>query len=49
MEQLFEIFAIKLKYIPEGFSRFLLQKINWEHRLISILGARGTGKTKLLL
>lgn len=49
MDQLFEIFAVKLRNVPKGFSRFLLQNIHWEHRLISILGARGTGKTTLLL
>lgn len=29
--------------------RYLLQKINWSNRLIGIKGARGTGKTILLL
>jgi predicted AAA+ superfamily ATPase len=31
------------------FKRFLLEKINWERRLIGIKGARGTGKTTLIL
>ncbi|MBO4886731.1 MAG: ATP-binding protein [Firmicutes bacterium] len=31
------------------FSRRLLHKIDWENRLISLRGARGTGKTTLLL
>jgi predicted AAA+ superfamily ATPase len=31
------------------FKRFLYQKINWQSRLIGIKGARGTGKTTMLL
>ncbi|WPR74270.1 ATP-binding protein [Algoriphagus sp. NG3] len=31
------------------FTRFLFDKIDWNDRLIGILGARGTGKTTLLL
>ena len=29
--------------------RFLLDKIDWRDRLISITGSRGTGKTTLIL
>ena len=29
--------------------RFLLDKIDWRDRLISIIGSRGTGKTTLIL
>lgn len=32
-----------------GFPRYLSMGINWENRLIGIKGARGTGKTHLLL
>lgn len=31
------------------FRRFLYDDINWENRMIAILGARGVGKTILLL
>lgn len=31
------------------FKRFLYNKVNWDNRLIGIIGARGTGKTTLLL
>ncbi|NOX46654.1 MAG: ATP-binding protein [Chlorobi bacterium] len=31
------------------FSRYLADKINWENRLIAIKGARGSGKTTLML
>ena len=32
-----------------SFSRYLMDKINWKNRLIAIKGARGTGKTTLIL
>ena len=32
-----------------GFSRFLFDKVRWNNRLIGIKGARGTGKTTLVL
>lgn len=31
------------------FQRYLLKEINWENRLVGILGSRGAGKTTLLL
>jgi len=34
---------------PMQFSRYLLKEIRWNNRLIGIKGARGTGKTTLLL
>lgn len=49
MERLYEIFDIKLRNVPMKFKRFLFSEINWENRLISILGARGSGKTTLVL
>jgi uncharacterized protein len=49
MEELFEIFAIKLRNVPMQFTRSLAGRINWNHRLIGVLGARGVGKTTLLL
>ncbi len=35
--------------VPEGFTRYLMDQINWENRLIGISGGRGAGKTTLLL
>jgi uncharacterized protein len=35
--------------VPMDFSRYLTNEINWQNRLIGIKGARGTGKTTLLL
>jgi hypothetical protein len=49
MERLKEISANRLRRAPLGFSRFLIDEINWDERLIGISGARGTGKTTLLL
>src|ERR1041384_2433454 len=34
---------------PGGFKRFLHDHIRWNNRLVGIKGARGTGKTTLLL
>ena len=39
----------KIQQINIKFQRFLLKKINFNNRLIAIKGARGTGKTTLLL
>nr|NQU94522.1 ATP-binding protein [Bacteroidota bacterium] len=49
MEQLYEIFEIKLRGVPQKFRRFLYEEIDWSNRLISILGARGSGKTTLVM
>jgi len=50
--ELNEFFSIQNKitsFVPKKFKRYLLQKINWNNRLITITGARGTGKTTLVL
>ncbi|REG92038.1 ATP-binding protein [Algoriphagus antarcticus] len=39
----------KIQGISLDFQRFLLEKIDWNERLIAISGARGAGKTSLLL
>ncbi len=39
----------RLKSVETRFHRFLYSRINWNARLISIQGARGTGKTTMLL
>ncbi len=39
----------KVAAVPVDFHRYLFEKINFNHRLIALLGARGTGKTTLLL
>lgn len=49
MEQLFEKYQQKLQFTDTRFVRSILQEINWDARLIGIKGARGVGKTTLLL
>lgn len=48
MEVLHEKFIQRLRYIPMGFIRSMMDKVNWNARLIGIKGARGIGKTTLL-
>lgn len=49
MNQLFEKSTRKIKNVPLEFKRYLFDRINKSNRLIAIKGARGTGKTTLLL
>lgn len=49
MEALFEKFYKKIDFINLDFKRSLMNEIQWESRLIGIKGARGVGKTTLLL
>jgi predicted AAA+ superfamily ATPase len=49
MRQLFEIFYQLIERTSTDFIRYLYNEIHWESRLIAITGARGTGKTTLVL
>ncbi len=49
MQRLFEISNIRIKNTPIAFSRYLMAEIHWDDRLIGISGARGCGKTTLML
>lgn len=49
LEELFEIQVRLAAHTPRRFKRFLFEKINWEARCLGIVGARGVGKTTLLL
>ncbi|MEC3967014.1 AAA family ATPase [Flagellimonas halotolerans] len=49
MDFLFEQFQQKLKHTSTDFVRSIMDEIRWEARLIGIKGARGIGKTTLLL
>ena len=49
MEKLFEKFIQKLQLVSTHFTRSIIHEINWQTRLIGIKGARGIGKTTLLL
>ncbi|GMQ26622.1 AAA family ATPase [Algoriphagus sp. oki45] len=49
MEILFEKFFKKIELVSLDFKRSLMSEIDWNSRLIGIKGARGVGKTTLLL
>ncbi|PCH52518.1 MAG: AAA family ATPase [Flavobacteriaceae bacterium] len=49
MEELVEKYRLKLSYITTDFVRSLERDINWNAQLIGIKGARGVGKTTMLL
>ncbi|WKN46013.1 ATP-binding protein [Tunicatimonas pelagia] len=49
MEQLFEKFLRKISGISTNFVRDFIRKVDWQDRMIGIRGARGVGKTTLLL
>lgn len=49
MNELLELSGQLTQEVQIGFSRYLFSMINWENRLIGIKGARGTGKTTMLL
>jgi predicted AAA+ superfamily ATPase len=49
MADLYERSRRRIETSPQGFTRSLAAKINWKSRLNGIRGARGTGKTTLLL
>jgi uncharacterized protein len=49
MELLFELYFKLRRRVQLDFQRGLIEEINWENRLIGITGARGVGKTTLLL
>lgn len=47
-----DLFALQLRVVHSvktDFRRYLYGRINWNNRLIGIIGGRGTGKTTLLL
>ena len=49
MEKLYELYAKKLKTVSSDFVRYLYNQINWDSQLIVIMGARGVGKTTMVL
>lgn len=49
METLYQKFETLLQNTSTGFSRYLYEKISWESRMIGIIGARGVGKTTMIL
>ena len=49
MERLQQISNNLILQVSENFKRFLFSEIDWSNRLIGISGARGSGKTVILL
>jgi uncharacterized protein len=49
MDALIDLFEKKIANVKTDFARSTLDEIHWESRLIALKGARGVGKTTLLL
>ena len=49
MEMLVDTYRNRLEQTNMAFVRYLMPRIDWSNRLFAIVGARGTGKTTLLL
>jgi len=49
MEELFDFFYRQLRKTDLSFQRYLTDEIHWNSRLSAITGARGTGKTTMIL
>ena len=49
METLIETYHNRLEQTNNEFVRYLMPQLNWNNRLFAIVGARGTGKTTMLL
>jgi predicted AAA+ superfamily ATPase len=49
MEELFDFFYRELRKTDLSFQRYLLDEIDWEGQLSAITGARGTGKSTMIL
>ena len=49
MERLYEYMNRQLKSVNDEFHRYMYDKINWNNRMIGLVGPRGVGKTTLFL
>ena len=49
MDTLIDTYKALLERVDTSFVRYLQERINWNARLVAILGARGVGKTTLIL
>lgn len=49
MEKLYEYFRIKLDETPTDYVRHIHDTIDWNDRLVGIIGARGVGKSTLIV
>lgn len=49
MDKLYEYYDNIARNVNDSFFRFLLDKINWDQRMLAIKGPRGSGKTTLMI
>lgn len=49
MNRLQEYFDNQLEATTSGFHRYMFERIDWDNRLIGLVGPRGVGKTTLIL
>jgi uncharacterized protein len=49
MDKLFEYSNQLIRQVDTSFTRYAYQKVNWQNRLIGLIGPRGVGKTTLVL
>lgn len=49
MESLYNISQRRVQTTPTAFHRYLYDQIDWRNRMIAIKGARGTGKSTMML
>ncbi|MFW5805399.1 MAG: ATP-binding protein [Bacteroidales bacterium] len=49
MEILYQKFETLLQNTTTDFKRYLYKKVSWESRMVGIIGARGVGKTTMIL
>ncbi len=49
MKTLYQKFETLLRYTSTDFKRYLYNKVSWKSRMIGIIGARGVGKTTMIL
>lgn len=49
MQQLYEYMNRQLAAVSTGFRRYLYNDLNWDNRMLGLVGPRGVGKTTLFL
>ncbi len=49
MRTLYQKFETLLQSTTTNFKRYLYDNVTWENRMIGIIGARGVGKTTMIL
>ena len=49
MDQLYEYMLRQLAQTPDSFHRYIYDSINWDNRMLGLVGPRGVGKTTLFL